>query len=811
MLISFPRIFVVVAALTACACSRDPGLFNDTNASAHVSMLAGTIGSRPVGSPANLRARDYVVDQLKQIGFEVRVQEMDARRHELGRTAHVANIIGVLAGEKPDAIGLVSHYDSSPDAPGATDDALGVAVTLEAARVLATNARRQWTLLALVTDGEESGLMGAAGLVTDRDVMNRLRAYVNLESIGSSGTSVLFETGPANAWLVSPWARRAPHPRGGSYAIEVYRRLPNDTDFSILKTRDVPGLNFAAIGDSYAYHTARDTPERLSRETIRSTGENVVAIVSALQTSDITARTTTEPIFFDIGATTALSYGPVVHVALSAIALIAGVFAWVRVSSASVRSNGVLRWLLTLFWAWLGALLVGISMAAATWLLRVAREVYHPWYARPGRLFLLLIATGVAVGWAMTRAGRWLPARAHPARHPALAWSVTLPAWIALTAGALWFAPSAAYLWVLPLAAAGVLLAIVPSHNDALVRLASLVVLAVTATLWLREAHDLLRFIVAIMGRLPIVTPAFVYAAVLSAAGIMVMPPLIAVVASERPLRRPWMVTALILLLVAVALGAAYMAPAYTSEQPLRRYVRALQDGDATTATWEVASVEPGLDLGPNAPGAWTPTGGEAIEASIPWGRYSFPFVFRTAGPTLGPAPAGVSAFAIAPVAGGYQLSVSVVPREPGLMVTFMLPAGVAPARSSLPGVTRLGHWTATFVSVPPEGLAWDATFPGVGSGPDRGQTGVAPGSDRGQTGVALGSDRGQTGVRPRFDPQVLTGLRIAVTSSRLPGGSGWQSLPGWLPQETAVWSANATWVLPASATAAIAPVPPLR
>jgi hypothetical protein len=49
--------------------------------------------------------------------------------------------------------------------------------------------------MALVTDGEEAGLMGAAGLVTDREVMNRLRAYLNIESIGSSGTAVLFETG----------------------------------------------------------------------------------------------------------------------------------------------------------------------------------------------------------------------------------------------------------------------------------------------------------------------------------------------------------------------------------------------------------------------------------------------------------------------------------------------------------------------------------------------------------------------------------------------------------------------------------------
>ena len=199
-------------------------------------MLAGTIGSRPVGSAANARAREYIVDQLKQIGFQVRVQETDARRHELGRTARVSNIIGILPGEKPDALGIVSHYDSSPDAPGATDDALGVAVTLEAARVLASAGRPQWTLLALITDGEEAGLMGAAALVTDREVTSRLRAYLNLESIGSSGTSVLFETGPGNGWLVSAVgapraasARRLVRDRGLHAPAERHRLLdPQD-------------------------------------------------------------------------------------------------------------------------------------------------------------------------------------------------------------------------------------------------------------------------------------------------------------------------------------------------------------------------------------------------------------------------------------------------------------------------------------------------------------------------------------------------------------------------------------------------------
>jgi hypothetical protein len=767
------RLTLALLIAASAACTREAGLFVENNARAHVEVLAGSIGSRPVGTAANLKARQYLVDQLRQIGFVVRVQETDARRHELGRTARVANIVGMLQGERTEALALVSHYDSSPDAPGATDAALGVGVALEAARVFATTGQRRWSLFVLLTDGEESGLMGAAGLVTDREVMDRLRAYINVESIGSAGTAVLFETGPGNAWLVSPWARYAPHPRGGSYALEIYQRLPNDTDFSVLKTRDVPGLNFAAVGDSYAYHTARDTPDRLARETIRNTGENVVAVVHALQRVDITARAVRGATFFDIGGTVAVTYGPVWYWLIAVTAVLLGVFAWVRLTADAIRHNGMLRWLLTLVWGWLGAALVCGSFVGATWLLRTAREVYHPWYAHPTRLFLLMLLMGVTVGWGMARAGQWLPGRAHPARHPALAWSVALPAWIAVALLALWFAPSAAYLWLLPLLAAGVLLAVIPPHADTAIRAASFVVLAVAGTLWVRDTYELLQFVVTVMGRLPVVTPVYVYAALLGAASAMMAPPLVAMLVVTRPLARPWLVTALLLLATVAAAGSAYVAPAYTAGQPLRRAVRALQEPDAATAVWEIGSVEPGLDISLDAPPGWMPATDTAA-TSVPWGRYRYPFVFRAAGPPLGPAPAAISGFGITPLADGVRMTVSVVPHEGGLWVSFLLPAGVAPARSSLPGAQRLGRWTATFVAPPAEGIAWEASFRGVTA-------------------------------------DQLRDTRVLVTAAGFPGGAGWQRLPGWLPQETAVWSAAATWVLPVQSASGIAPVPPLR
>jgi hypothetical protein len=758
---------LVCGSLSA-ACSRPPGLFSEQNARAHVGMLAGTIGSRAVGTPANQRAREYIVDQLKLFGFEVRVQEADARRSELGRTARVANIIATLPGARSEAIGLVAHYDSVPEAPGATDDALGVAVAIEAARVFATRADRQWSLLVLLTDGEEAAMMGAAALMTDRDVTRRLAAYLQVESIGSAGPALLFETGPANAWLVGPWARWAPHPRGASYAVEIYKRLPNDTDFSIIKRQGIPGLNFAPVVDSYAYHTARDTPDRLSLRTIRDTGENIVAILNALNDVDITERSADTGTFFDIAGTVGVAYGPITGWILSIAALLLGVVAWMRVTAAAIRIAGLLRWMLTFVWSAAGAIVVFASMTGATWALRAARQVYHPWYARPGRLFVLLLAVGALAGWGVSRAGRWIPARAQGLRHPLVVWSVALPVWIALAGASLFFAGSAAYLWTIPLLSAGVLLLLVRTASSASIGVASIVLFGVVATLWFRDTILLLHFLVATLGRLPIVTPVFVYAAVIFMAGLMLVPPFVGGFVASGRLIGPSLVTTVALFGLAVTAGFAYRAPAYTADAPLRRVVRVLQIPDAQ-AIWEVGSTEPGLDLAPGAVGGWTPAVA-AASRGVPWGRLPHPFVFRASGPPIGPAPAQVTQATLQPVAGGLELLVAVVPQEPGLTVSFVLPPGVTPTRQNLPGVVRLGSWTAAFVGVPADGVLFRAAF----------NTTDAAG---------IGS------------PLVL------VASSRLPGGEGWQSLPAWLPQEWTVWTATATWALPV----AIAPASLLR
>jgi hypothetical protein len=580
---------------------------------------------------------------------------------------------------------------------------------------------------------------------------------------------MLFETGPGNDWIVEPWEHAAPHPRGGSFALEVYRRLPNDTDFSILRRQQIPGLNFALVGNSYAYHTARDTPDRVPTRALRETGENVVAVMDALQQTDVTRRTERDAIYFDVASVRALAFSGAWTWAVSSAAILLGVVGWLRVSRFVAPREGAWRWLLGLVWCALGVVAVIAAMTGATWLLRAGREAYHPWYARPDRFFLMLIAVGVTVAWGMARLGRWLPVRARGLRHPAVVWTYTLPVWIALALLGSWFAPAAAYLWTLPLLAAGVLLSIVPARNPWLVRMVSIIVLAVAGSLWLRDALELARFAVAVLGRLPVVTPVFTFAALGSLAGLMVAPPFIASVASDRPLLRPGIVTAFCLLAVAVTAPLAYLAPAYTTEQPLRRELRVFQDADAPTSLWQLGANEPGLDLLTGGPTDWRPGHAEHT-TTVPRAMLRQPFVFSATGASLGPPPAAITSFAVQEVPGGLELAIAAVPREPGISLSFILPEGVTPARSSHPGVVRSRRWTAVFVAPPSEGVAFRASFSGISA-------------------------------------DQLRQTRVTVTSARLPGGHGWQKLPAWLPQDRAVWLARATWVL----APPIEPVPPLR
>ena len=145
-----------------------------------VNALAG--GPRPPGGAAHRRAQDYISDRLRAAGFSV-------ERHDF-RAPGLPAGVNLLSRPLPERPGLpllvvAAHYDSTPDTPGADDNASAVAALLELAvrvrPVLDADGPRAKLMLAAY-DQEEYGLVGSA--THCRALSEPVRAMLSLEMLG---------------------------------------------------------------------------------------------------------------------------------------------------------------------------------------------------------------------------------------------------------------------------------------------------------------------------------------------------------------------------------------------------------------------------------------------------------------------------------------------------------------------------------------------------------------------------------------------------------------------------------------------------
>jgi Peptidase family M28 len=262
--------------------------------------LVGDGIPHPTGSAANGIVRGRIVDELAKLGYQPEVQSGFAC-NDFGTCATVKNILARLDGVEPGAsVLLAAHYDSVPAGPGASDDGAGVAAVIEIARALKAAPAPHHSVIILIDDGEEQGLLGAHVFVTQSPWAKDVRAAVNLEARGTSGPSMMFETGSANYWAVKLYSEHAARPATSSIFYQVYKQLPNDTDFTVFKAAGYQGVNFAYIGDVNHYHTPLDNFENADPRSLQHHGENALPMILALANSDLTGPPVKEAVFFDL-------------------------------------------------------------------------------------------------------------------------------------------------------------------------------------------------------------------------------------------------------------------------------------------------------------------------------------------------------------------------------------------------------------------------------------------------------------------------------------------------------------------------------
>jgi Zn-dependent M28 family amino/carboxypeptidase len=234
-----------------------------------IRTLAKDIGPREGTSAAFYQAADLVQDRLDQLGYVTSRQSVRAPAGvswgvpvEAGRSVNViASPPGVDAGSPHLVVG--AHLDTVPQAPGAEDNASGVAVVLELARLAArAETRLPVRFVAFGAEeprgeGEAWHHFGSKHYVRAMDPPERraMRGMVSLDRVGVPAPAVPVCTGGVGSTAVQ------------RSVLDVARTVDVPADACVNTGSDhysfeLKGMGAARIGGvSYsAYHSAADLP-----------------------------------------------------------------------------------------------------------------------------------------------------------------------------------------------------------------------------------------------------------------------------------------------------------------------------------------------------------------------------------------------------------------------------------------------------------------------------------------------------------------------------------------------------------------------
>jgi hypothetical protein len=142
-------------------------------------------------------------------------------------------------------------------------------------------------------------MVGADAFVREHPLMKNIGVVFNLEARGNKGTSLTFEVNNENGWIMKEYARAIPYPFAASLMYEAYKRMPNNTDFTIFRNAGIAGFNAAFVDGYVNYHSMTDTPGNLDLRSLQHHGSYILNF--ARHFGSLTIDKTNEPdlIFFN--------------------------------------------------------------------------------------------------------------------------------------------------------------------------------------------------------------------------------------------------------------------------------------------------------------------------------------------------------------------------------------------------------------------------------------------------------------------------------------------------------------------------------
>ncbi|MTJ09963.1 M20/M25/M40 family metallo-hydrolase [Anabaena sp. UHCC 0204] len=119
--------------------------------------------------------RTYITNELRKFGWQPKLEKFP----------NGVNIFTQKLGtdKTAGAILVAAHYDTVPDSPGADDNATGIAVVLEIARLFSSVPTPKTLQLAFF-DQEETGLLGSKAFVNQPTHLENLQGVIIMDMLG---------------------------------------------------------------------------------------------------------------------------------------------------------------------------------------------------------------------------------------------------------------------------------------------------------------------------------------------------------------------------------------------------------------------------------------------------------------------------------------------------------------------------------------------------------------------------------------------------------------------------------------------------
>ena len=261
------------------------GDFEVGAAVAVVRHLAGVIGPRHATSESYRRAADWTAGRFEDLGLVVRRQPVDVpggvswgEPVPAGRSVNVIAVPASFRASRPHVV-VGAHLDTVPQAPGAEDNASGVAVLLATAQAVVERRTRLPVVFVAFGAEEPRGETDADHHYGSRTYVSALRpgarralrGMLSLDRVGVGTTVPIGPAGEGRDALADQLVRAARRAR-----VPVSRAVDRSSDHWQFVRAGLPAVRLGSTPFA-AYHSAADLPGVVVPEQLERTGRLVLA------------------------------------------------------------------------------------------------------------------------------------------------------------------------------------------------------------------------------------------------------------------------------------------------------------------------------------------------------------------------------------------------------------------------------------------------------------------------------------------------------------------------------------------------------